>query len=331
MNTSPSNDLHSKSRNELREALRKKGLSPSGVKEDLIRRLESLSPQSAAAAIGSMPVSSFHRDSDSRRSTDDEQPSPQHTEPAQITGHKREREIDQETDQLLQDVFATHSASTTFVPSVPYVVSKPISSHTTDEVPVCGQPNKYGKPCQRVGRYCPYHGVIKAGAEAHSATKTHRESSSRVQEPEVYLPASVSALPSALDYSTSLLAHRRRVDNYDQIVNELTHRPTKRFKYVEMTPEELAKQRFFQHAALEFERIREEQQHQLEFRLLQQQVAAMREKSRQKDRVIEQLEQCISEMDQALLTQPDRIPSDTLHRWRQTTQRLHLEHDSNLL
>ena len=94
MNTSPSNDLHSKSRNELREALRKKGLSPSGVKEDLIRRLESLSPQSAAAAIGAMPVSSFHRDSDSRRSTDDEQPSPQHTEPAQITGQKREREID---------------------------------------------------------------------------------------------------------------------------------------------------------------------------------------------------------------------------------------------
>jgi hypothetical protein len=149
----------------------------------------------------------------------------------------------------------------------------------------------------------------------------------------VFVP-SASALPGSLDLSSGGAQHagsRRRVENYNRIVDLLTHRPTKRFKYIQMTPEEVAKQRFLQHAALEFERLREEQRHEIEVRLLQQQVMEMKTKATQKDRLLEQLESCLGEMDRLLLSHNDRVPADDISRWRELTRKLFDEHEKNLL
>jgi len=139
-------------------------------------------------------------------------------------------------------------------------------------------------------------------------------------------------LPTTIEYShtSSSVIGKRKVDNYNSIVDTLIHRPTKRFKHVDLSAEEIARQRFFQHAALEFERIREEQQHQLEVQQLQQQIEVMREKAQQKDKVIESLERCISEMDKNLLTNPDKLNSDDINRWKNSTQQIHDEQLKNI-
>lgn len=235
-----------------------------------------------------------------------------------------------------------------------------------------------GKPCQRVGRYCPYHGVIKGALERqqhqneyssnNAATSRFKEFTKHVVEADrkrnffrvffiffvifvffvvqfihslfsicfpiiaTYIPASVSALPTTIEYShtSASVIGKRKVDNYSTIVDTLINRPTKRFKHVDLSAEDIARQRFFQHAALEFERIREDQQHQLELQQLQHQIEAMREKAQQKDKVIESLERTISEMDRNLLSNPDKVSSDDISRWKLSTQKIYDDQLKNI-
>ena len=126
-------DWHGKSRNELREALRKKGLSPSGVKEELIKRLEGsnsanimvASPTTTTTSSTLQPPSRDKELSDSHKTSDDESNSP-----VLNSNGKREREPDTEEVE-------SHSPQP--APVVAVVRS------AMEDYPICGQPNKYGK------------------------------------------------------------------------------------------------------------------------------------------------------------------------------------------
>jgi hypothetical protein len=117
-------DLHNKSRNELREALRRKGLSPSGVKEDLIRRLEGFGGNGAESFIDR------DRDSTDSPKTSDDDESP----PAVVAFGKRSRDSAVAT---VIDATSGFAVAEQFSPLRP-------PNYSAEENPICGHPNKYG-------------------------------------------------------------------------------------------------------------------------------------------------------------------------------------------
>lgn len=142
-------DLHSKSRNELREALRRKGLSPSGVKEDLIKRLEGFggSIQSNSFISSGLNSNAFVLSTrkqmdanESHRSTDDEQPSPQphHLQSTQQSIQQQQQPV----NNVLQTQLLVAEQSAINHQEQLINATRAILS---DESPICGHPNKYGK------------------------------------------------------------------------------------------------------------------------------------------------------------------------------------------